>query len=38
MEGTRKGGSSRKRLANKVEEASKITGIGNKHASQRLKE
>jgi hypothetical protein len=38
MEGTRKRGRSWKRLASKVEEASKITGIRNKHASQRLKE
>jgi hypothetical protein len=38
MEGTRKRGRSWKRLANMVEEASKIIGIRSQHASQRPKE
>jgi hypothetical protein len=38
MEGTRKRGRSWKRLANKDEEAPKITVIRNQHVSQRPKE
>jgi hypothetical protein len=38
MEGTRKRGRSWKRLASKVEEASKLIGIRNQQASQRPKE